>query len=158
MENLFEDFTVAILRINKLVQRIKLYEMEEYGLKAIHVMCVYYLAHNPKGLTAGELIALTLEDKAAISRAIKILREKEYVVYDSRKYNSAITLTPSGEQVARHIEERAKEAVIAGKDDALGETNRKIFYDALNVIANNLHNYYAALQQKRQTEEEEENA
>ena len=41
MEKIFENFTVNILKLNKLVNKIKQFEMEEYGLKAIHVMCGY---------------------------------------------------------------------------------------------------------------------
>ena len=79
MDKIFEHFTITILKLNKLVQKIKLYEMQEYGLKAIHVMCGYYLMENPDGLTASELVKLTLEDKAAISRALKTLQEKGFV-------------------------------------------------------------------------------
>ena len=52
MDKIFEHFTITILKLNKLVQKIKIYEMQEYGLKAIHVMCGYYLMENPDGLTA----------------------------------------------------------------------------------------------------------
>ena len=39
MEKIFENFTINILKLNKLVNRIKQYEMKEFGLRAIHVMC-----------------------------------------------------------------------------------------------------------------------
>ena len=38
MEKVFENFAVVIMKLNKLIQRIKQFEMREYGLKAIHVM------------------------------------------------------------------------------------------------------------------------
>ena len=50
MEKIFENFTTNVLRMNKYVNKIKTYEMKEYGLKAIHVMCIYYLSENPNGL------------------------------------------------------------------------------------------------------------
>ena len=62
MEKIFENFTVNILKLNKLVNKIKQFEMEEYGLKAIHVMCGYYLYENPNGLTASELAKLAIEE------------------------------------------------------------------------------------------------
>ena len=40
MDDRFENFTVTVLKLGKLVQKIKLFEMESYGLKAIHVMCI----------------------------------------------------------------------------------------------------------------------
>lgn len=94
----FENFTVSILKLNKLIHKIKLYEMEEYDLRAIHVMCIYYLNSYPD-ITATELAKLTLEDKAAISRALKMLAEKDYVNYTADGYNAKITLTDAARYV-----------------------------------------------------------
>ena len=143
MENRFENFTVAILKLNKLIQKIKLYEMRDYGLKAIHVMCVYYLRTRGE-LTASELSKLTLEDKAAISRAISFLNEKGFVNYDSNKYNAPIKLTGEGIKVSEYINRRADSAVNAG-GGFLTEEERINFYFALELIAKNLKNYYENL-------------
>lgn len=143
MENRFENFTVAILKLNKLIQKIKLYEMRDYGLKAIHVMCVYYLRTRGE-LTASELSKLTLEDKAAISRAISFLNEKGFVNYDSNKYNAPIKLTDEGIKVSEYINRRAESAVNAG-GGFLTEEERINFYSALELIAKNLKNYYENL-------------
>lgn len=143
MENRFENFTVAILKLNKLIQKIKLYEMRDYGLKAIHVMCVYYLRTRGE-LTASELSKLTLEDKAAISRAISFLNEKGFVNYDSNKYNAPIKLTDEGIKVSEYINRRADSAVNAG-GGFLTEEERINFYSALELIAKNLKNYYENL-------------
>lgn len=143
MENRFENFTVAILKLNKLIQKIKLYEMRDYGLKAIHVMCVYYLRTRGE-LTASELSKLTLEDKAAISRAISFLNEKGFVNYDSNKYNAPIKLTGEGIKVSEYINRRADSAVNAG-GDFLTEEERINFYSALEMIAENLKTYYEKL-------------
>ncbi len=143
MENRFENFTVAILKLNKLIQKIKLYEMRDYGLKAIHVMCVYYLRTRGE-LTASELSKLTLEDKAAISRAISFLNEKGFVNYDSNKYNAPIKLTGEGIKVSEYINRRADSAVNAG-GGFLTEEERINFYSALELIAKNLKNYYENL-------------
>lgn len=147
MENIFEHFTITILKLNKLVQKIKNYEMQEYGLKTIHVMCGYYLKHHPEGLTASELAKLTLEDKAAISRALKTLLEKGYISYDPNKYNSPIKLTAEGEKLACCISEKADKAVNAGSYQ-FTEEERCSFYKALGTIAGNLEKYYDELAQK----------
>lgn len=144
MEKRFENFTITILKLNKLVQKIKLYEMEEYGLKAIHVMCIYYLDEYRQGLTAGELVKLTLEDKAAISRALRLLREKGYVQYDPNRYNAAILLTSEGGQVAEFIRDRAEKAVDAA-GGSLSEEERGLFYRSLSSIAERLKAYYDGL-------------
>ena len=144
MENIFENFTITILKLNKLVHKIKNFEMQEYGLKTIHVMCVYYLGSRPEGLTASELTKLTLEDKAAISRALKVLQEKGYASYDSNKYNAQIHLTDEGRKLASFISKKADKAVSAGSYD-FTEQQRVSFYNQLLTIADNLENYYNGL-------------
>lgn len=141
MENRFENFTVTILKLNKLVQRIKNYEMQEYGLKTIHVMCGFYLNRHLEGLTASELCKLTLEDKAAISRALKTMQAKGLVSYDPKKYHSVIRLTEEGKAFAAEICRKAEKAVEAGSYD-FSENERFLFYEALQTIAENLATYY----------------
>ena len=146
MENRFENFTVTILKLNKLVHKIKLYEMEGYDLKAIHVMCVYYLAERGP-LTAGQLCKLTCEDKAAISRALAILRERNFVVGESGRYNSLMSLSEEGQKLALYINSKAADAVeMVGRD--LTAEERGIFYKALGIIASNLEIYYESLAAK----------
>ena len=144
MENIFENFTVTILKLNKLVHRIKTIEMREYGLKTIHVMCVYYLSCNSEGLTATELVKQTLEDKAAISRALKGLRNNGYVTYDEKGYNARILLTESGKKLADDINGKAERAVNAGSAE-FSEEQRIFFYRSLSAIAANLEEYLKKL-------------
>lgn len=147
MEDLFERFTVSILRLNKLVQRIKIYEIKKFGLKSIHVMCLYYLNCHPEGLTASELVKLTLEDKAAISRALATMREQGYAEYDSATHNADVRLTPKGKQLAEYIVGRAAAAVSAGSADFSAE-QREFFYKSLVTISYNLEQYYNELSKK----------
>ncbi len=140
MEKIFEHFTINILKLNKLVNRIKQYEMKEFGLRAIHVMCGYYLTEYPDGLTASELAKYTLEDKAAISRAVATMRENGLVVCDLKKYNSNIVLTEKGRQFAQAVAQKAERAVIAGSADQT-DAERKIFYETLETIVDNLTEY-----------------
>lgn len=144
MEQLFEDFTTAILSLNKLVQKIKTLEIGRYGLKSVHVMCLYHLNKNPQGLTAKELVDLTLEDKAAISRALKIMHDDGYVVYSENVRNSTITLTDDGKKIAADICNRAVKAVTASSVDFTAD-ERAFFYKSLGVIVDNLKNYYKEL-------------
>lgn len=144
MENIFENFTINILKLNKLVQKIKNYEMREYDLKTIHVMCAYFLYHNPQGLTASELVRLTLEDKAAISRALKTMQDKGFNQYDNNKYNAPIQLTDDGRKLALAIGDKAERAVKAGSADMTDE-ERIFFYKNLSSIADQLEEYYCRL-------------
>ena len=144
MEDLFVDFTMSILTLNKLVQKIKLYEIEKFGLKSIHVMCLYYLYKNPNGLTAKELVEMSLEDKAAISRALKIMQDNGYAQYDSNGRNAVVVLTDKGMEIAESICNSADKAVMAGSAD-FTEEQRLFFYKSLGEIVANLKNYYKGL-------------
>ena len=144
----FENFTTSILKIYKLIQKIKLREMESFGLRAIHVMCVSYLEENRDGLTAGELVRLTLEDKAAISRALGTLRDDGYIEYITRSYNSKARLTDKGVDLARLIDERMSLAVDdVGEGFLPDETNT--MYRLLDTITERLESYYDRLQDER---------
>ncbi|MDE6690732.1 MAG: MarR family transcriptional regulator, partial [Clostridia bacterium] len=140
----FVDFTMSVLQLNKLVQKIKAYEIEKFGLKPVHVMCGYYLYNHPQGLTAKELGEMSLEDKAAISRALKTMQESGYVSYDANGRNAKIVLTDEGRKLAEHINERATAAVAAGSVD-FSDEERIFFYKSLETIVDKLRNYYKDL-------------
>jgi DNA-binding MarR family transcriptional regulator len=144
MKKRFENFTGSILRINKLVHKIKTVTVKKYGLKTIHVMCLHYLNQSPEGLSEVELVKLTLEDKAAISRAVAQLQEEGYVTFD-KGYNTTITLTPVGRAMADYIDEQAVRAVRASGMDFTDE-ERDHFYQSLNAIGDKLETYYDFLE------------
>ena len=143
MNRRFENFTFCIIKLYKLVQKIKLIEMKEFGLKGIHVMCIYYLSVYGK-MTASELIKLTLEDKAAISRALKFLSEKNFVTYAADGYNSPVELTQLGVSVAEAIDAKAKRAVDAA-GGTLSEGKRETFYECLETVSERLEEYYKSM-------------
>lgn len=147
MEKIFEHFTVNILKLNKLVSRIKQHEMEEFGLKAVHVMCGYYLYEYPQGLTASELVKYTFEDKGAISRALAVMRKKGLVDYDTKTYNANIVLTDSGKVFAESVMQKAERAVNAGCANQT-EQQRVEFYKTLDDIVANLSEYCEKLTKK----------
>ena len=75
----FTEFTTSIVTAYKKVQQIKKIQTEEYavfGIRAAHVMYLYYMGLHPDGLTVTELANLCCEDKAATSRGIDYLVEK----------------------------------------------------------------------------------
>lgn len=146
MNERFENFTFSVNKLYKLVQKIKLLEMREYGLKAVHVMCIYSLAVYGQ-MTASELVKRTLEDKAAISRALKLLSEKGYVAYDPDSYNSPVRLTDLGVAVSIAIDEKAQKAVDAA-GGTLTDAQRKMFYECLDIISVHLEEYYKSFLEK----------
>lgn len=147
MKDLYDNFTVLVAKLNRLIQKIKSFEVSEYGLQPIHVSCGYYLRKNPQGLTAKELCDMSLEDKAAISRALKTLHEKGYVEYSPRGRNEIVRLTSEGEKLADNISEKINSAVNAGSVNITNK-QRDFFYDSLLGISNNLIAYYENLIKK----------
>lgn len=141
MEDLYVKFTVSINKLNKIILKIKSLEMSKYGLQPIHASCIYYLFKNTQGLTSKELCELTLEDKAAISRAVKKLQENKVVEYSLHGRNIKIVLTKIGEKIAQEISEKIKCAVKAGSVN-LTDGERDFFYNSLIEISDNLIKYY----------------
>ena len=100
----FQDFITGITVCYKYIQRIKNAEMTEFGLKGIHVSCLFYLHCNPEGLTAAQLCQLCAEDKATISRIVADLRAKEYIAQSAGKnYRAPLHLTPAGQELASRM-------------------------------------------------------
>ena len=77
----FEEFVSLISNIHKDIQKIKQDRMKQFGLSGNHVMCLFYLAKHEEGLTAANLCQLMSVNKAAVSRTLAELIEKEYVIY-----------------------------------------------------------------------------
>ena len=139
----FHTFVSAIALCYKSIQRIKSAEMTEFGLKGTHVMCLFYLHHEPAGLTAAQLCSRCEEDKAAISRTLAELTEKGYILPaqdpGKKKYRAVMQLTEAGVQVAEKVDVLITQWVTAG-GNGLTDEEREVFYRTLTIIAENLRN------------------
>ena len=134
----FQNFLTGITVCYKYIQRIKNAEMTEFGLKGTHVACVFYLNHNPEGLTSAQLCALCAEDKASISRTVAYLRRRGFIEPSAdRTYRNPLRLTAEGRQVASRMDPIIEEWVGIG-GIGLTDEQREAFYDTLALIADNL--------------------
>lgn len=134
----FQNFLTGITVCYKYVQRIKNAEMTEFGLKGTHVACIFYLKHNPEGLTSSQLCSLCAEDKASISRTVAYLRRRGYIESNGTKaYRAPLHLTEAGMEVAQQMEPAIEEWVGIG-GIGLTDEQRELFYDTLALIADNL--------------------
>ena len=134
----FQDFLTGITVCYKYIQRIKNAEMTEFGLKGTHVACLFYLHHNPDGLTASQLCSLCAEDKASISRIVAELRARGYIQPGGEKnYRAPLKLSQAGTEIARQMDPLICSWVTVG-GDGLTEEQREIFYQSLALIAENL--------------------
>lgn len=141
VDNIYETFTGLIYGIYKEIQKIKNAEMEKVGLKGKQVQCFFHLYKNPDGLSLKQLCDLTGADKAAISRTIKELETLSYVHTSksaNKKYGNPVKLTEKGLETGNYIDGIINEmAFNAGK--GLPEQDRKVLYDALELINLNLN-------------------
>ena len=133
----FETFVTGITTCYKSIQRIKAMEMTEFGLKGAHAMCLFFLNHNPEGLTGAQLCQLCAEDKAAISRTLFTLRDQGYIQPNQQKYRAPILLTEAGKAVASRVDALIEHWVSFG-GDGLSSEERTVFYRALDRISHNL--------------------
>ena len=133
----FESFVTGITVCYKYIQRIKSAEMTEFGLKGTHVMCLFFLHHNPEGLTAAQLCQLCAEDKAAVSRTVSELQKEEYIASGEKKYRALLRLTEKGEETAKRVDSLIEQWVGFG-GAGLSDEDRAAFYRALELVSNNL--------------------
>ena len=137
----FEQFTTTITQIYKNLQKVKMQEMADLDLRGTHVMCLFQLNRHKDGLTVTQLSTLCGEDKAATSRTVSELIQKELVTTDpSKKYRAPIMLTEKGQEAANHVDKMAAQAVqTCGQ--GLTDEERESFYRSLSIISDNLKNY-----------------
>ena len=117
MDHRFETFSLSILELNRYLQKIKELEMKQFGLKASHTMCLYYLGQHPEGLTATQLTELCKEDKAAVSRCLSQLSDRQLVVCEQpedhkRSYRSHYMLTVRALRCKRHPDTHQRSALL----------------------------------------------
>ncbi len=140
MEKRFETFTILISKINRCIQKLKSEEMSEFNLKTSHVSCLYYLYKNNNQLTAKELCDACDEDKAAVSRAIKYLEAEGFLACESKtekRYKSPLFLTEKGKFAAEKLVQKV-DSYVDLASVGLSDHDRKIFYDSLILISENL--------------------
>lgn len=140
MVDRFERFSFMIAEVSRSWHKITTDEMEEYGLKGAYSVYFTTLYRYPDGLTAVQLGELCNRDKADVSRAATVLEKQGLVcrLSDGAKvYRAPITLTDAGRKLAEGINEKAK-AAVEFASRGLSDEKREIFYEALELISNNL--------------------
>ena len=139
MKERFKTFTVLIAKISRNIKKIKNQEMAEYGLRSVHVTCLYYL-YSAESLTATELCELCEEDKATISRGLDFLEENGYILceaHNGKRYKCALHLTEKGMDAGKKISDKINFVLDEICID-LTEEQRDEFYRSLAVISDSL--------------------
>ena len=140
MKSRYDEFSSLILGINKSIQKIKNFEMNNFGLKGKQVQCIFHLYNDEEGISVTQLASLCGEDKGAMSRTIKELEMGDYLYLEERgkqKYRNPIKLTERGRELGRILSERIDEIFSLGSRGVEDEEREK-FYQLLRLVSNNL--------------------
>lgn len=140
----FERFTANVSLAYKYIIKIKAHEMQEFDLKAAHVMCLFFIGKSEDGLTAGELVEFCNEDKSGISKALSALKEKGYIKANddgTKKYRIKYTISDKGLEIYDRIID-AITNVIEKCNYGLDKKEREIFYSTFEKIVTNLINFH----------------
>ena len=149
MNERFETFTVLISKLSRNIRKIKIMEMSEYGLRGVHVSCLYYLYSRP--LCAAELCERCEEDKATISRGLDYLEENGFIECETKaakRYKSPLILTDKGREAGKKVYDKVS-SVLDGVSTALTENERVEFYKSLAKISDSLENRVKMLEDKQ---------
>lgn len=136
----FERFSTSVFVLNRYIQKIEADEMVKYGLKGSYAQYLLVMDRFSDGITASQLCRICDKNKAAVSRALAEMEESGIITrkgeFDN-PYRARLLLTDEGKAAARYVAEKASRAAqIAGK--GLDDESRKILYDSLDLIAENL--------------------
>ncbi len=140
MKSRYDRFSSLILSINKNIQKIKNYEMNNFGLKGKQVQCIYHLYNDEDGICVTQLALLCNEDKGAMSRTVKELEMGDYLYVEEmggQKYRNPIKLTPRGLELGKLVSKRIDDIFSIGSD-GISEEERENFYLYLNIVSDNL--------------------
>lgn len=136
----YEHFSFAISRIYHDIQHIERVEMEKFGLKGPHAQCLVAMSRNPEGITAGRLCKICDKDKAAISRTVAELEQKDLLsrsCTNGNRYRALLKLTERGRAAAGRVNERIRIAAERA-GEGLSDAQRSAFYGVLGIIGGNL--------------------
>jgi DNA-binding MarR family transcriptional regulator len=138
VEDRFEQFTLSIARLYKLIGEVKTQRMEQFGLKGVHALCLFQLLGSPQGRTPAELSEAGDIDRAQVSRVLSALTEAGMVRRDGDpgRYRVRYVLTDSGREIAEEVRElviNIQEYVDHGVDPE----DLKAFYRVIGKLTEN---------------------
>jgi len=147
----FEKFALLIDAMQKCIQKFKTVIACRFGVKSVHVLWIYELLIHPDGLTSAELATKSNIDPSLISRELASLKRKGYITRETaegkRSYNSRITLTDSGRELASRISDLA---VSIQRDVGFGikPEELSVFYSVLERLHDNFTNHIKESEKK----------
>lgn len=138
-ESRFSLFIGLLGGASKSIQRLKAAGMEPYKLSAAHTDCVCLLAGAmPEGMTQTQLAARLNMDRAQISRVLRDLRERAYVLAGGGAgYKRRYLLTEAGARLAGEANRIIRE-VNAFVSGGIPREEIDAFYRTFRIIVERL--------------------
>lgn len=139
----FYRFVLLIDGVHKCIQKLRLDTAPYLGVKSVHIFWVFELMAHPEGLTAAELASRSMISRSLVSREIEELHKDGYIVMHEtargkrKNYNSRITLTEKGKDLAAKIMEEGLKIQTAASIDISPE-ELSSFYTTLDKLHTNL--------------------
>lgn len=140
----FETFVILIDSVHKCISKIKQELSTWASVKSVHTLWLYELYKHKGGLTSSELAEKSNIDRSLVSREIRELARGGYIVIEpcegKRGYNSRITLSETGTQVAKKIADTALE-IQQAVGEGIDYNTLALFYETLERLCKNLESY-----------------
>ena len=139
----FYKFCLLIDGIHKNIYKLKVDLAPYLGVKSVHIFWIYELLSHSDGLTAAELASRSMISRSLISREIEELRREGYICIEEtahgkrKNYNSRITLTQAGRNMANYISSLGVR-IQQSADLGITEEELKSFYLTLEKLSTNL--------------------
>lgn len=139
----FYRFVLLIDGVHKCIQKLRIDTAPYFGVKSVHIFWVFELFWHPEGLTAAELASRSMISRSLVSREIDELHKDGYIeVHETargkrKNYNSPITLTEKGKELAAKIMEEGLKVQNAASTDIAPEELSN-FYTTLEKLHRNL--------------------
>lgn len=138
----FTPFVLLIERISKNIKRIADKEMELYGLRSSHVMCMLQLAKTEKGLSSSALAEACGVDKAFISRVTTELLDKGFITKTqegTKIYKTNFVPTESGYEIIDKMTKIVNRYVVLVNQNVEKDDIKK-FYSVLEEFDKEISN------------------
>lgn len=136
----FEKFSFAMFNIKRCWNKIASEEMKKYDLKGSYAIYISAMHSHQGDMTASRLADLCGKDKADVSRAISIMEKKGLIRREKTGdsgYRAHLVLTENGIEAAMQIS-RTAVAAVGAAGNGISPEDRKVFYDTLEIISNNM--------------------
>lgn len=139
MHDRFVEFTIAISKLNKLINKIKSEGMKKkFDLKGVHTLCLYRLMSCDDGLTSAEISESCDLDPALVSRTLSELSKRDLIKKEGQpgKYHARYYLTEKGRQISLELKPIIQ-SIQKYADTGISEEELAVFYAVLKKLSNN---------------------